>query len=190
MPVLFPRRNAIAWLSASLLLATIATTAQARDPFTVFDSKGKLVGSAMDFVNDETGAVIQVDVPFRVRNKRIVLPVDRNGYVLNDNYIELLFEQDNCTGQPYTETPRGAATHSVQIAGDRHTLYVADGAFRKIRVLSTLGYYISRPVCRSHNPTEHRAVQPLVRVLDLDDRFTPPFRIVASTEAVDLEAAP
>lgn len=177
-------------LSGAWLIAT-ATAAQARVPFTVVDSKGVTVGPAMDLSVNSDGSIVRVSVPFRAGQKRIVLHLNRKGYITESREHMIYFERQNCEGQAYVRTATSALTNPILISGSRHTLYVADQAFREVDLGSHFNFGGSYPGCGNFGGppgSNILTLRPLVRLLDLDDRFTPPFKLGASEEAIDLAA--
>ena len=175
------------WLLGGALLIA-ATAAPARVPYTVVDSRGTVFGPAMDLASDSSDAIVRAAVPFRVGARRIVLNVDRNGYIAERREYTVLFESRDCVGPGYMETPAGALTSPFVISGPRHSLYVADPAFRYVQIASFMVYLDAQGQCHNFGQTYRYAARPLLKVLDLDDRFVPPFRISATTDAVDLGA--
>lgn len=188
MPVFFHHyKVAVCWSTALLLVAT--TTVQAREPFTLIDSKGVIVGPIMDFRRNPQVSLVPaavVYIPFRVGAQRILLPYNQEGNVWVRTARAVYFEERDCKGTPYLDTSVEALTPPVFITGDRHTLFVANGAFRTLRAKSVTLSYPDHAYCRSGAGSSPFTVRPMVRVLDLADRFTPPFRISASPEVVDL----
>ena len=182
------RRKAFAGWSAVWLLAA-AAMASAREPFTVVDSAGALVGPAMDLTSDSSGAVVQINVPVRVGAQRVVLAVDRKGYWRDERRpLQLYFTEPGCAGTAYVaQAAQGRATAPRAILGERDTLWVADADVATIRPAST---FVARNAtgnpCYAAGATEPFAAHALRRVLDLADRFKPPFRLSATAEAIDL----
>lgn len=175
---LLPRIGLLTGLLAVPLLFAVVSSATAAEPFVLIDKNGKVIGPILDMRGGDNGTV---RVPFRVGNQRIMLGV------WSDNFSGkgfLYFESTNCFGgQPYLIASGGLLTDAV-VDRDR-TLYVPDGPTRIVALRSS--YNIVEGDCSSfaEDPTLVRAAR---EVVDLNTHFTPPFRVLASPEVIDLDA--
>jgi hypothetical protein len=164
-------------LLAVPLLWAVASSATAIEPFVLVDSNGKTIGPIIDMAGGDNGSA---RVPFRVGNQRITLVVSTSGLLGRGT---LYYESTYCSGQAYMISSGGLLT---DIVNGRYTAVVPDGPARLVTARSF------------HNEKEGecgRILQPrpypyrLARELvDLHTRFTPPFRVEASDEVIDLDA--
>lgn len=182
----------VGWLAVPLLF-TLAFSAAAREPFVIIDANGKTIGPILDpfsVLPPPLGSITDldshwVDVPFRVGDRRIVLTVHRSGYAKNGS---LYFESTDCTGQPYLHTETEDLLTPTFVRAPRNTLYVPDGPYVYVTARSHIEpSTLEGERCNSlypfHDP--FRVARPVV---NLDDLFTPPFRVSASPDVVDLSA--
>ncbi|MEH6418257.1 hypothetical protein [Pseudomonas sp. CGJS7] len=167
-------------LLAVPLLLTLALPAHARQSFVVIDKNSKVVGPILDMVDGDNG---RARIPFRVSAHRIMLTLSPSGF---DKKGYLFFESSDCTGQPYannTVAGVGGLLSDAMVGGDRHSLYVPDGSARNHTVRSMLTFQTG--VCEPIQ-TQTRLFRVARHVVDLDTRFTRPFRISAALELTDL----
>jgi hypothetical protein len=177
MPCAFLPRISV--LAVPLLLA-VASSADARQSFIVIDKNSKIVGPILDMPDGDNG---RARIPFRVGPQRITLVLSPTGF---DKKGYVFFEAADCTGQPYANNSSpgvGGLLSEAMVGGDRHSLYVTDGQARNHTMRSYLGF--ATGVCTSFQ-AETRLFRIARHVVDLDTRFTPPFRISAAPEVTDL----
>jgi hypothetical protein len=164
-------------LLAVPLLCAIASSAAAIEPFVLVDKNGKVVGPILDMPHGDSH---MARVPFRVGNQRITLivsPTNLHGGGTID------FEAVGCAGQPYMLASGGLLT---DIALTREWVTVPDGPARLITARSYYGG-ISGGCTDLHIP-DHDPYIPARKLADPRKRFTPPFRVEASDEVIDLDA--
>lgn len=167
-------------LAASLLLLGVAFSVSAREPFEVIDANGKRVGP----IQGQVGTAAYV--PFRHGDRRIVLLVHRLGFGSAGN---LYFESTDCTGQPYLHTRNIDVLTPSAVVGPRRTLYLPDGAYLYATTHSYLpSNYLAEADCVPLLSPFRNPFRAALATVDLDDLFTPPFRISASPDLVDLGA--
>lgn len=179
----------VGWLAAPMLFF-MAFSAMAREPFVLVDANGKTLGPILDPIGpvpppvgpSDAGSHI-VQVPFRVGDRRILLDVHRLGYGKSGG---LYFESSDCTGQPYLRTQTEALLTPAFVRPPRNTLYVPDGPYVYVTARSHIEpSTLEGERCNALSPLydPFRVARPVV---DLDDLFTPPFRVSASPAVVDL----
>ncbi|MEH6418259.1 hypothetical protein [Pseudomonas sp. CGJS7] len=158
-------------LTLPLLLAV--APAAAIEPFVLVDNNGQVVGPILDMPNGDNGTA---RVPFRVGNQRITLVASTTNFSKRGL---VYFESNNCVGQPYMDGTAGILT----VAVSAEYVYVPDGPSRLMTMRS---FYSSGDTClRTLNHDPFRIAR---LVVDLKERFTPPFRVEASDEVIDLDA--
>lgn len=183
----------VGWLAVPLLF-TLAFSAAAREPFIIIDANGKTIGPILDpfsVLPPPLGSITDldshwVDVPFRVGDRRIVLTVHRSGYAKNGS---LYFESTDCTGQPYLHTRSIDVLTPSAVRGAQRTLHVPDGSSLYVTAHSYSFPSGDTEYCRPISPALYDPFRVARPAVDLGGLFTPPFRVSASPDLIDLDAS-
>ncbi|MEH6418258.1 hypothetical protein [Pseudomonas sp. CGJS7] len=163
-------------LLAVPLLCAVASSAAAIEPFVLVDSNGKTVGPILDMPHGDSH---MARIPFRVGNQRITLVMAPGGLTGSGT---VYFEADTCSSQPYMLASGGLLT-DIEYTRDR--ALVPDGPARLVSVRS-FSSTLSGGCTRLPTP-DHDPYLPARDLVGLSTRFTPPFRIQASDEVIDLD---
>jgi hypothetical protein len=167
-------------LLAAPLLLSVAFCADARQPFIVIDKNNQTVGPILDMLDGDSGRAY---IPFRVSAQRIILTLSPSGF---DKNGYLYFEATDCTGQPYANNDGPGINRLLDegmVGGERHSLYVAQGYARNRTMNSMLE--LKSGVCTAIQ-AQTRLFRFARHVVDLDTRFTRPFRVSSALDVADL----
>ena len=162
-------------LLAVPLLCAIASSAAAVEPFVLVDSTGKTVGPILDMPHGDDH---MARIPFRVGNQRVTLVVAPGGLTGSGTFY---FETDHCGGQPYMLASGGLLT-DLELTS--YTAAVPDGP---ARLITARAYYSTLSGCGKMHTPDHNPYLLARELVGLRTRFTPPFRIEASDEVIDLD---
>jgi hypothetical protein len=150
-----------------------------RDVFVVKDVNGKTVGPVQEFSGEwgktPTVAFTVVDGS----DKYDIVPCVNKGHFFGDN---MLFKSGDCTGTPYGSVEQYAVM-PIAAVGPGNSLFLQSSVTTQtITVNSFLWYdeFSGNFVCTPQEPWD-RSVVPLAQTaIDLDNEFTPPFKVVKS----------
>lgn len=169
----------LTWLAVPLL-CSVAFSATARAPFEIIDANGKAVGPILGRAGSTAS------VPFRFADRRIVLEVHRLGFAYSGN---LYFESTDCTGQPYLHTRSIDVLTPSAVRGAQRTLHVPDGSSLYVTAHSYSFPSGDTEYCRPISPALYDPFRVARPAVDLGGLFTPPFRVSASPDLIDLDAS-
>ena len=179
-----------------LLITAMSSMATASDSLIVVDSRGAKLGPVIDVPSGSDGVV---KVPFRVRDRVVVVEVNRKGFEVGMSKI--MYDPDHsppCSGQPYFFAPQPNSTDTPDLDSfpiGRTSIVGYPGATLYVRDHSVPVTDIRRGLYREPGGVCIGTIQigqpplpaiPIKPVVDLNSRFVPPFHLEGSADLIQL----
>ena len=144
----------------------------------IVDANGRTVGRSVGIL--KKGNPPYPLVAFRVKGHQIIVGVETDQFTsIAPQSSILYFESFDCTGTPLFVVPPDVEKTILPVAAISHpgnTVYVPDtSAIPQVFHVNSSRLYLE-PCNNFPNPNYYLNVLPAIPLIDLDTKFTPPFR--------------